>query len=100
MWTMPTLQPYGQIQVVDYDSQWPAIFDVLAARARGALAGLATRVEHVGSTAVPGLVAKPIVDLDVAVANARDIPPAIERLATLGYVHEGDLGIEGRQAFR
>jgi GrpB-like predicted nucleotidyltransferase (UPF0157 family) len=53
----------------------------------------------VGSTAVPGLAAKPIIDIDVAVARETDIPIAIEQLATLGYQHRGDLGIRGREAF-
>jgi GrpB-like predicted nucleotidyltransferase (UPF0157 family) len=52
----------------------------------------------VGSTAVPGLAAKPIIDLDVIVA-AQDGPEAVHRLGALGYVHEGDLGIHGREAF-
>ena len=53
-----------------------------------------------GSTAVPGLVSKPVVDLDVVVAFAADVPGAIERLAALGYAHEGDLGVPEREAFR
>ncbi len=65
-----------------------------------ALEGIASRIEHVGSTAVPGLAAKPIIDLDVVVPSVTDVPVAIERLASLGYVHEGDLGIAGREAFR
>lgn len=64
------------------------------------LGDLAVAIEHVGSTAVPGLAAKPIIDLDVVVASAEDIPEAIERLARLGYYHQGDLGIPGREAFR
>jgi GrpB-like predicted nucleotidyltransferase (UPF0157 family) len=55
------------------------------------------RVEHIGSTAVPGLAAKPVVDIDVIVC---DVPAAIRGLASLGYSHEGDLGIVGREAFR
>jgi GrpB-like predicted nucleotidyltransferase (UPF0157 family) len=61
---------------------------------------LALRVEHIGSTAVSGLAAKPIIDLDVVVGSAADMAPAIRKLSEIGYVHEGDLGIEGREAFR
>jgi GrpB-like predicted nucleotidyltransferase (UPF0157 family) len=85
--------------VVDYDPTWPLIFQTLADRVAGAMAELALIIEHVGSTAVPGLAAKPIIDMDVVVASEHDISPAIERLTTLGYVHEGDLGIKGREAF-
>ena len=56
-------------------------------------------VEHVGSTAVPGLAAKPIIDMDVVVAAPDNLSEAIERLATLGYVHRGNLGIDDREAF-
>ncbi len=64
------------------------------------LGDLVVTVEHVGSTAVPGLAAKPIIDLDVVIPSRADMPAAIARLATLGYVHQGDLGIAGREAFR
>jgi GrpB-like predicted nucleotidyltransferase (UPF0157 family) len=56
-------------------------------------------IEHVGSTAVPGLAAKPIIDLDVVIADRSDLPMVIERLRPLGYLHEGDLGVPGREAF-
>ena len=56
-------------------------------------------IEHVGSTAVPGLAAKPIVDIDVVVPSGADIPDAVRRLESGGYVHRGDLGISGREAF-
>jgi GrpB-like predicted nucleotidyltransferase (UPF0157 family) len=64
-----------------------------------ALSGLAIAIEHVGSTAVPGLAAKPIIDIDVVVPSPADVPEAITRLAALGYTHRGNLGIPGRQAF-
>ncbi len=85
--------------VADYDPAWPRLFEELRDRVVAALGDLVVAVEHVGSTAVPGLPAKPIVDLDVVIATAADLPAAIERLATLGYVHRGDLGIPGREAF-
>jgi GrpB-like predicted nucleotidyltransferase (UPF0157 family) len=55
-------------------------------------------VEHVGSTSIPGLAAKPIIDIDVVV-DADDLPAAIAALETLGYVHRGDLGVTDREAF-
>jgi GrpB-like predicted nucleotidyltransferase (UPF0157 family) len=87
------------ITLVDYDESWPPQYSRLAARVRAALGEEVLSVEHVGSTAVPGLCAKPIIDLDVVV-RAAAIPGAIRALAVLGYVHEGDLGISGREAFR
>ena len=85
--------------VVDYDPAWPQLFEQLRDRVVAALGDLVVAVEHVGSTAVPGLPAKPIIDLDVVIPAIADLPAAIERLATLGYVHRGDLGIPGREAF-
>ncbi len=94
--------PSRTVTVVEYDPAWPARFAALAARAAAVLARppeVPARVEHVGSTAVPGLAAKPVIDLDVVVAPG-DVPRAIARLAALGYAHEGDLGLPGREAFR
>jgi GrpB-like predicted nucleotidyltransferase (UPF0157 family) len=86
------------IVVVDYDPAWPRMFETLRSRIQPALADVALAIEHVGSTAVPGLAAKPIVDIDVVV-SPDDVATAIERLAELGYAHKGDLGVPGREAF-
>jgi GrpB-like predicted nucleotidyltransferase (UPF0157 family) len=87
------------VVIHEYDITWPERFNALAARARSALEGIVVQIEHVGSTAVPGLAAKPVIDLDVAVRRGQ-VPRAIALLETIGYVHDGDHGIEGREAFR
>jgi GrpB-like predicted nucleotidyltransferase (UPF0157 family) len=87
------------IVVVEYDPAWPEAFEQLRSRLWPAVSDVAESIEHVGSTAVPGLAAKPIIDVDVVVPTESDVPPAIERLARLGYVHRGDLGVPGREAF-
>ncbi len=87
------------IRVVDYDPRWPEIFEELRSRIWPVVRDVATTVEHVGSTSVPGLAAKPIIDMSVVVPAEADIPPAIQRLSTLGYAHQGNLGVEGREAF-
>lgn len=84
--------------VVDYDPRWPQQFQSLRVALQGALADLALALEHVGSTAVVGLAAKPVIDLDVVVAE-RDVAEGIRRLQQLGYRHEGDRGIPLREAF-
>jgi GrpB-like predicted nucleotidyltransferase (UPF0157 family) len=94
-----TLRNYREVQVVDYDPEWPAVFDALASRVRACLGDVALRIEHIGSTSVPGLPAKPVIDMDAVVRSTAEIPLAVERLATIGYDHEGDLGIPGREAF-
>jgi GrpB-like predicted nucleotidyltransferase (UPF0157 family) len=87
------------VVVVDYDPSWPATFERLRDRALAAFGDLAPDIDHVGATSVVGCAAKPIVDVDVAVASEAQVPVAIERLSTIGYVHRGDLGVPGRQAF-
>jgi GrpB-like predicted nucleotidyltransferase (UPF0157 family) len=92
--------PVQFIVVQEYDPVWPARFAELAARLHEALSDMVLRVEHVGSTAVPGLAAKPIIDIDVVMKPTASLDQAIGRLARIGYVHQGDLGIPGREAFR
>jgi GrpB-like predicted nucleotidyltransferase (UPF0157 family) len=87
------------VVVVDYDEEWPRRFDELRRMIWPVVADVALRIEHVGSTSVPGLAAKPIVDMTIVVARRSDVPPAIERLATLGYRHLGNLDIVDREAF-
>ncbi|MGB2983581.1 MAG: GrpB family protein [Candidatus Bipolaricaulia bacterium] len=85
--------------VHEYDPRWPDQFRELASLLERELAGLFLRIEHVGSTAIPGMTAKPIIDLVVVIEPAR-LPEVIERLAAFGFQHEGDRGIPGREAFR
>ena len=91
--------PICTIEVVPYDPAWPAQFEAIAAPIRAKLGPLALSVEHVGSTSVPGLAAKPIIDLDVVISIRLQLPEIVSKLAELGYVHEGNLGIPGREAF-
>jgi GrpB-like predicted nucleotidyltransferase (UPF0157 family) len=87
------------IVVTEYDPAWPGLFGVLRGRVLDTLGELAVAVEHVGSTSVPGLAAKPVVDIDAVVPFAEHVPLAVGRLERAGYRHEGDLGIQGREAF-
>jgi len=87
------------IEIVPYDTRWPTQFEALRQVYVAALDGDTVSVEHVGSTSVPGLAAKPILDIDLVIPSRRDLAPAVRRLARLGYRHQGDLGIVGREAF-
>jgi GrpB-like predicted nucleotidyltransferase (UPF0157 family) len=88
-----------EIVVVDHDPRWADWFEQVRATVWPAVADVALRIDHVGSTSVPGLAAKPIIDMDVVVASEDDLRPAIERLRTVGYRWRGDLGVPGREAF-
>ena len=89
----------SSVVVVDYDPAWPRLFEEIRAHVWPALADVATRIEHVGSTSVPGLAAKPVIDIDIVVPPGR-VSEGIVRLEKVGYEHEGDLGVAGREAFR
>ena len=89
----------GTIVVVDYDPNWPATFEHLRSQIWQAVSNVATAVEHVGSTSVPGLAAKPIIDMAIVVPSETEVPVGIQRLGTIGYAHGGNLGVEGREAF-
>lgn len=89
----------ADIVVSDYDAAWVRWFDTVRRHVWPVIADTALRIDHVGSTAVPGLAAKPIIDLDIVVAAEGDVRVVIDRLATIGYRWRGDLGVEGREAF-
>jgi GrpB-like predicted nucleotidyltransferase (UPF0157 family) len=90
----------SRIIIEDYDPLWPQRFETLRSQIADTLGDLASAIEHIGSTAVPGLAAKPIVDIDVLLRSSTDLSLVISRLASLGYEHRSDLGIPGREAFR
>jgi GrpB-like predicted nucleotidyltransferase (UPF0157 family) len=90
------------ITVVDYDPAWPERFEQLRTLYAGALAEAGVPVvaiEHVGSTSVPGLAAKPVIDCDIIVA-APDVDAAGNVLVALGFRPLGELGIPQRWAFK
>jgi len=82
---MPTQK--SKIEVVPYDPRWPAAFEAEAARLRAALKTLALRIDHHGSTAIPGLGAKPIIDIQVSVVALQPLSAYGATLEALGYVH-------------
>lgn len=87
------------VVVVPYSPEWPAAFERVARDLRGALVDVPmARVEHVGSTSVPGLAAKPVLDVDVIVPGEH-VTAAVRALEAVGYEHRGDLGVPDREAF-
>jgi len=88
-----------EIVVSDYNPQWPSWFEAVRAVVWTSVGDIALRIDHVGSTSVPGLAAKPIIDMDIVVSSEEHVQPVIERLASVGYRWRGDLGVTGREAF-
>jgi GrpB-like predicted nucleotidyltransferase (UPF0157 family) len=87
------------IEVNPCNPIWPIQFDQIADTIRPAIAHIpSAQIEHVGSTSVPGLAAKPIIDIDIIV-DPDDIPPGIAALESIGYIYRGNLGVPGREAF-
>lgn len=89
----------GQVTVTASNPDWPAVFDQLAAEIRVALADIPAVIEHVGSTAVPGLAAKPIIDIAIGVEDHLELSRLIEALGPLGYIYRRDDGDAGGQLF-
>lgn len=89
-----------KVIVLPYDPNWKTCFESIKQELESALGNLAMRIEHVGSTSVEGLSAKPIIDIDVVIDDYSVFGSVVERLAAIGYTHEGDLGIKGREAFK
>lgn len=75
------------IEIVPYDPEWPIAFAAERNRIANALGSLALRIDHKGSTSVPGLAAKPIIDIQVSVRELQPIEPYAAPLTQLGYVH-------------
>lgn len=88
-----------RIEISDYDPKWPDQFQSLYNSLWPSVNDIAIAIEHVGSTSVPSLAAKPIIDLDIVIATRKSLPAIVERLSHLGYKHLGNLGIENREAF-
>src|ERR1700679_2933715 len=79
-----------KVVVVEHDPQWARDFEALRGRIWPVVEDFAVGMEHVGSTSVPGLAAKPILDIDVILGSEKDLPMAIERLASIDYTHRGN----------
>ncbi len=93
----PRAEPVG---IAEYDPAWPALFEREWGLIAGVLGDLADAIEHIGSTAVPGLGAKPIIDILIAVRTLAEGERCIRPLEPLGHEYKGEMGIPGRLYFR
>ncbi len=88
------------IEVVPYDPRWPKAFEQEAEKLKGFLGNSIVSIYHIGSTAVPGLAAKPIIDIMIVVKDILDVDSLIPQFEQLGYVPKGEYGMPFRRYFQ
>ena len=88
-----------KVVVLPYDVAWQSAFEKIKGEIEEAIDDLIIGIEHVGSTSVEGLSAKPCIDIDVIIKDYSVFTAVVEALKGIGYIHEGDLGIKDREAF-
>ncbi len=89
-----------KVVVLPYDRTWKFAFEEIKREIEGAIGDLIIGIEHVGSTSVEGLSAKPIIDIDVIIKDYSTFDAVVSKLEAIGYIHEGNLGIKDREAFK
>ena len=89
-----------KVVVLPYDAAWQSDFEKIKDEIQEALKELIIGIEHVGSTSVKGMSAKPCIDIDVIIEDYSVFAAVVETLKKIGYIHEGDLGIKEREAFK
>ena len=98
--TDATTLDYINVTVVDYDSLWPELFHTEARRIEDILKDNRVEIFHIGSTSVPGLKAKPIIDIMPVVLDIEQVDGCLGQFEAIGYEAMGELGIPGRRYFR
>ncbi len=88
------------IIIVPYDPEWPILFAQVGASMRGALGQVALRIDHIGSTSIPGLDAKPVIDIQISVRSLEPVEPFRLPLESLGYVFRSDNPERTKRYFR
>ena len=89
-----------KVVVLPYDLAWQSAFEKIKSEIVEAIGDFIIGIEHVGSTSVEGMSAKPCIDIDVIIKDYSVFDEIVIRLGTIGYIHEGDLGIKDREAFK
>ena len=89
-----------RVVVLPYDAKWKSDFEIIKQEIEKAIGHFIIGVEHVGSTSVEGLSAKPCIDIDVIIKDYSVFDEVVDQLEVIGYFHEGNLGIKDREAFK
>ena len=90
----------ASVIVLPYDEAWKSDFEKIKNELENSLGDCIIGIEHVGSTSVEGLSAKPCIDIDVIIKDYSVFETVVNRLNAIGYIHEGNLGIPNREAFK
>lgn len=97
---MEVVDANSKSYVVPYDESWKLAFEEIKEELESAIGDLVIGIEHVGSTSVEGLSAKPCIDIDVIIKDYSIFDAVVCKLKAIGYIHEGNLGIQDREAFK
>ena len=89
-----------RVEVVPYDESWKKAFEEIKNEIEAEIGYLILGIEHIGSTSVEGMSAKPCIDIDVVIKDYSVFDEIVTRLEAIGYIHEGNLGIKDREAFK
>jgi GrpB-like predicted nucleotidyltransferase (UPF0157 family) len=87
------------IEVVDYDQNWVTLFNLEAQLLSGVLSEIQLRITHIGSTSIPNMKAKPIIDILIEIEQVSDLDSYHDQLAKAGYLAKGEFGIAGRRFY-
>jgi GrpB-like predicted nucleotidyltransferase (UPF0157 family) len=90
----------GVVRLVEYDARWPALFTAEQQRLRAACRSLPLRLEHIGGTSIPGMCAKPVLDILAGRPHEALVQDYVAALTRAGYEHRGERGVPGREYFR
>ena len=90
----------GRVVVVPYEEAWASAFEEIKKEIEAEIGDLIFGIEHIGSTSVKGLSAKPCIDIDVIIKDYSVFDEIVNKLGAIGYIHEGNLGIKDREAFK
>ena len=89
-----------RVAVIPYDEAWRSAFEEIKNEIEAEIGDLILGIEHVGSTSVEGMSAKPCIDIDVIINDYSVFDDIVRKLGSIGYIHEGNLGIKDREAFK
>ena len=90
----------GIVRLAEYDDRWPWLFAAEAGRLLACSDGISLRIEHIGSTSIPGMCAKPVLDILAGRPSGTPLDPYLVCIGRAGYVHRGERGVVGREFFR